>query len=441
MFEEYSPFDRREGRRGFAIPVPDVTLADIRAAAARLRGIAMRTPMLHSRYLSELTGADINLKAECLQRTGSFKVRGASNMIALLTAEERARGVIAVSAGNHAQGVAVASRAAGIAATVVMPQTATLAKVEATRGYGARVIQAGRTFADAAALMQQIAEERRLTIVPPFDDPRIIAGQGTLGIEIAQEVPDVDLVLVPVGGGGLISGIAVAARALAPRARIVGVQAAAVPGAAESFRLAEPTTAYHHDTIADGIAVATPGAITFAHFIRLVDDIVTVDEESITQAIVSLLERSKLVVEGAGAVGVAALLNGAVKPMGGRVVVVLSGGNLDLNLLGRIVEHGLAHAGRYLALRVLIVDRPGQLARVLSVIGDAGANVLDIEHHRTAPQLSFGRVEVELLLETRNQAHAEEVSHALESAGYHLDPTFERRSVIQTFAAEESTER
>jgi threonine dehydratase len=358
-------------------------------------------------------------------------------MIALLTPEERAKGVIAASAGNHAQGVAVASRAAGIACTVVMPETATLAKIEATRGYGARVIQAGRTFADAAALMQQIAEERRLTIVPPFDDPRIIAGQGTLGIEIAQEVPDVDLVLVPVGGGGLISGIAAAVRALAPRAHIVGVQASAVPGAVESFRLGAPTTSYHHDTIADGIADATPGRITFSHFSRLVDDIVTVDEESITQAIVSLLERSKLVVEGAGAVGVAALLNGAVQPKGGRVVAVLSGGNLDLNLLGRIVEHGLAHAGRYLALRVLIVDRPGQLARVLSVIGDAGANVLDVEHHRTAPQLTFGRVEVELLLETRNQKHAEEVAGALESAGYFPDPTFERRSSIRTFAAED----
>lgn len=413
----------------------EVTLADIRAAAIRLRGVAMRTPMLHSRYWSELTGADINLKAECLQRTGSFKVRGATNMIALLTPEERARGVIAVSAGNHAQGVAIASREAGITCTVVMPETAPLAKVEATRGYGARVIQSGRTFADAAVTMRRLAAERCLTVVPPFDDPRIIAGQGTLGLEIAQEVPDVDLVLVPVGGGGLISGIAVAVKALAPRARVVGVQSAAVPGTAESFRARTATSVFHHDTIADGIAVAAPGAVTLPHLIRLVDDIVTVDEESITQAIVSLLERSKLVVEGAGAVGIAALATGAVQPKGGRVVVVLSGGNLDLNLLGRIVEHGLAHAGRYLALRVLIVDRPGQLARVLTVIGEEGANVLDVEHRRTAPQLNFGRVEVELLLETRNQEHADQVANALEAAGYHTDPAFERRSRIRTFAA------
>jgi threonine dehydratase len=418
-----------------------VTLADIRAAAVRLRGVALRTPMLHSRYWSELTGADVNLKAECLQRTGSFKVRGATNMIALLTPEERARGVIAVSAGNHAQGVAIASRAAGIACTVVMPETAPLAKVQATRGYGATVIQQGRTFAEAAATMQRIAAERGLTVVPPFDDARIIAGQGTLGLEIAQEVPDVDLVLVPVGGGGLIAGVAVAVKALAPRARIIGVQSANVSGAADSFRARAAVTAYRHDTVADGIAVPVPGAVTLPHMLALVDDIVTVDEESITQAIVTLLERSKLVVEGAGAVGVAALSSGAVRPRGGRVVAVLSGGNLDLNLLGRIVEHGLAHAGRYLALRVLIPDRPGQLARVLTVIGDAGANVLDVEHRRTAPQLSFGRVEVELLLETRNQEHAEAVGRALESAGYPADPSFERRARIRTFAAEAPAER
>jgi threonine dehydratase len=418
-----------------------VTLAEIRAAAARLRGVAVRTPMLHSRYWSELTGADVNLKAECLQRTGSFKVRGAANMIALLTPEERARGVIAVSAGNHAQGVAVASREAGIACVVVMPETAPLAKVEATRGYGATIIHAGRSFADAAEAMLRIAAERGLTVVPPFDDPRIIAGQGTLGIEIAQEVPDVDLVLVPVGGGGLISGVAVAVKALAPRARVVGVQSAAVPGATESFHRKSTTTVHHHDTIADGIAVATPGSVTLPHLLRYVDEMTTVDEESITQAIVSLLERSKLVVEGAGAVGVAALATGAVRPKGGRVVVVLSGGNLDLNLLGRIVEHGLAHAGRYLALRVLIADRPGQLARVLAVIGEAGANVLDVEHRRTAPQLSFGSVEVDLLLETRNEEHATAVMQALHGSGYHPDPSFERRARVRTFAADDLARR
>ena len=419
------------------VEVPLVTLAEIRAAAMRLRGLAMRTPMLHSTYYSELTGADVNLKAECLQRTGSFKVRGAANVIALLSPEERARGVIAVSAGNHAQGVAIASREAGIACTVVMPQTAALAKVEATRGYGATIVQAGRTFAGAAEVMRQLAAERGLTVVAPFDDARIIAGQGTLGIEIVQEVPDVDMVLVPVGGGGLLAGVAVAVKALAPRARVVGVQAAAVPGAAESFRNRELTTAAQHDTIADGIAVATPGIVTLAHLLHLVDEIVTVDEESITQAMVALLERSKLVVEGAGAVGVAALASGAVKPMGGKVVAILSGGNVDLNLLGRIVEHGLAHSGRYLALRLLMADRPGQLARVLTVIGEAGANVLDVEHHRTAPQLSFGNVEVELLLETRNLEHAAAVARALQASGYHPDPRFERRARVRTFASDE----
>jgi threonine dehydratase len=414
-----------------------VTIADIRAAAGRLRGVAVRTPMLHSRYWSELTGADVNLKAECLQRTGSFKVRGATNIIALLSPAERARGVIAVSAGNHAQGVAVASREAGIRCTVVMPENAALAKVEATRAYGATIIQAGRTFAEAAERMRAIAAERDLTVVPPFDDPRIIAGQGTLGLEIAQEVPDVDMVLVPVGGGGLIAGVAIAVKALAPRARVIGVQAAAVPGAAESFRLRAALTANQHDTIADGIAVATPGSITLAHMLTYVDQIVTVDEEAITQAMVALLERSKLVVEGAGAVGVAALAQRVVLPKGGRVVVVLSGGNLDLNLLGRVVEHGLAHEGRYLNLRVLLPDRPGQLARVLGVIGSTGANVLDVEHRRTAPQLAFGSVEVDLLLETRNPGHARAVARALNSGGYHADQIFERRSRVSTFAADD----
>jgi threonine dehydratase len=413
-----------------------VTIAEIRAAAQRLRGVAVRTPMLHSRYWSELTGADVNLKAECLQRTGSFKVRGAANMIALLSPEERARGVIAASAGNHAQGVAVASREAGIRCTVVMPENAALAKVEATRGYGATVIQAGRTFAEAAERMRAVAAERGLTVVPPFDDPRIIAGQGTLGLEIAQEVPDVDMVLAPVGGGGLIAGVAVAVKALAPRARVIGVQAAAVPGAAVSFRERAAVTVRQHDTIADGIAVATPGSITLAHMLSHVDQIVTVDEEAITQAMVALLERSKLVVEGAGAVGLAALAQQVVSPKGGRVVVVLSGGNLDLNLLGRVVEHGLAHEGRYLNLRVLLPDRPGQLARVLGVIGATGANVLDVEHRRTAPQLSFGSVEVDLLLETRNPEHAQEVARALGAGGYHADQLFERRARVSTFAAD-----
>jgi len=317
-----------------------------------------------------------------------------------------------------------------------MPENAALAKVEATRGYGAVIVQAGHTFSEAAARMRTIAAERDLTIVPPFDDARIIAGQGTLGLEIAQEVPDVDMVLVPVGGGGLIAGVAVAVKALAPRARVIGVQAAAVPGAVESFERRAAVAANYHHTVADGIAVDTPGAVPLAHMLRLVDEVVTVDEEAITGAIVALLERTKLVVEGAGAVGLAALATRAVLPRGGKVVAVLSGGNLDLNLLGRIVEHGLAQEGRYLGLRVLLPDRPGQLARVLAVIGAAGANVLDVEHKRTAPQLSFGSVEVELLLETRNPEHAREVESALRSAGYHPDPGFERRARVRTFATD-----
>lgn len=415
----------------------NVTLAEIRAAAVRLRGVAQQTPLLRSRYWSELTGGDVYLKAECLQRTGSFKVRGAANMIAQLSPAERGRGVIAVSAGNHAQGVAVAARAAAIPAVVVMPEGAALAKVEATKGYGARVVQAGRTFAAAHEAMLLLAAERGLTVVPPFDDRRIIAGQGTLGLEIAAEAPDVDLVVCPVGGGGLIAGVSVAIKALAPRARIVGVQAAAVPAAAESHRRRTSITALRGETIADGIAVATPGVLTLPYLLANVDEILAVDEEMITRAMVLLLERAKLVVEGAGAVGVAALAAGLIRPRGGKVVVILSGGNVDLNLLGRIVEHGLSQAGRYLVIRVAIPDRPGQLARLLALVGEAGANVLDVDHRRSGSQLSFGSVEVELLLETRNAAHAGDVGEALERAGYQPVAQLARPSLGRSFSADD----
>jgi threonine dehydratase len=413
-----------------------VTLADVEAAAARLRGVVNPTPLLHSRYWSEVAGADVWLKAECLQRTGSFKIRGAANMIALLSAEERARGVIAASAGNHAQGVAIAAREAGIRATVVMPETASLAKVEATRGYGAEVVQKGTSFAEAAEEMRLLAESRGLTVIPAFDDPRVIAGQGTLGRELLEQIPDPDAVLVPVGGGGLAAGIAVAVKARRPAVRVVGVQAAAAPAGHESFRRGVPCSVAVETTVADGIAVARPGELTLPLLRRYLDDLVLVDEDAITRAMVALLERSKLVVEGAGAVGAAALLAGTVRLPNRKVVVVLSGGNIDMNLLGRIVEHGLAHSGRYLVLRVALDDRPGQLAAVLAVIARAGANVLDVEHRRTGSQLTFGQVQVEFLLETRNAAHADEVYVALEAAGYRESPALERQSFTRYFVAE-----
>lgn len=395
-----------------------VTIDDIRAAAERLRGTAEYTPLLHSRHLSNLTGGDIWLKAECLQRTGSFKVRGATNMTTLLSPAERARGVIAASAGNHAQGVAVAARAAGIAVTIVMPLTASLAKVEATRGYGARVVQTGHSYLEAAEAMQSLAVATGATVIPAFDDARVIAGQGTVGLEIVEQRPDVELVLIPVGGGGLAAGVALAVKALAPAARVVGVQAAAAPAACRSFEHGAVLPVAAGSTVADGIAVGRPGEVTLPLLRRHVDEMVTVDEESITGAMASLLERAKLVVEGAGAVGVAALLSGAVRPEGRRTVVVLSGGNVDLNLLGRVVEHGLSHAGRYVALRIALADRPGELARLLAVIAEQGANVLDVEHRRSGARLRFGEALVDLLLETRDAAHADELRAALTSRSY-----------------------
>ena len=409
-------------------------LAAIEAARERIRGVARHTPLLPSRYWSEVASTEVHLKAECLQRTGSFKIRGATNMIALLTAEERERGVIAASAGNHAQGVAVAARAAGVAATVVMPRAAVLAKVEATRGYGAEVILAGDSFAEAVAAMEELAAERGLTIVPAFDDERIIAGQGTLGLELLDDLPDLDVVLVPVGGGGLAAGVALAIKAQRPTVRVIGVQAAAAPAAAHSFYSNAVTTVATARTIADGIAIARPGSVTVPLLRRWLDDVVTVGEEAVSQAMVDLLERAKLVVEGAGAVGAAALLSGAVQVAGQQVAVVLSGGNVDMNLIGRTVEHGLFHAGRYLVVRVVIDDQPGRLAALLGVVAGAGANVLDVEHHRAGSRVPVGFVEVELLLETRGAEHGEQIAAALETAGYREDALLERRSIVRVFA-------
>jgi threonine dehydratase len=400
-------------------------LLEILRAHERLRGVARHTPLLESRTWSADAGAPVYLKAENLQRTGSFKIRGATNFVAQLSANERERGVIAASAGNHAQGVAVAAAAAGIPALVVMPASAAFAKVEATRGYGAEVVQAGADFQGAVEAMERIAAERDLTMVPAFDDERIIAGQGTLGLEICAALPDVELVLVPVGGGGLAAGVASAIKAVRPSTSVIGVQASASPNAAHALR-GEAAEETRH-TIADGIAVPKPGTLTMPLLRRLLDDIVCVDDEAITAAMVRLLEFSKLVVEGAGAVGAAALLSGAVQTRGRKTVVVLSGGNVDVNLLARIVEHGLGESGRYATIIVALPDRPGQLAQVVEVLAAAGANVLEVQHRRTGSRLSFGMAEVELLVETRNAAHTERVFAALRAAGYREEAAPARR--------------
>jgi len=395
-----------------------VTIDDIRAAAARFDAGVRRTPLLLSTTLSAISGADVRLKAENLQHTGSFKIRGASNRIGALTAEERGRGVIAASAGNHAQGVAVAARGHGVRATIVMPVATPLAKVEATRGYGAEIVLHGEGYEDARAEAARLAAARGLIEIAAFDDPLIVAGQGTVALEIIEDLPDVDAVIVPVGGGGLISGIGVAMRALAPRARVIGVQVEAATGAKASLAAGHAMLVRPAPTIAEGVAVGGPGAVTFPLMQRVVDEMVVVGEDEVAQAMVLLLERSKLVVEGAGAVGVAALMGGHVQVAGKRVAVLLSGGNVDINMLARVVEHGLTQAGRYFALTVGLDDKPGQLVVLSSVLSATGANILSVTHHRFGINLPVGRVHVELLLEVRNRAHAAEVAAALEVAGF-----------------------
>lgn len=366
-----------------------VTIADIERAAGRISGLVKRTPLLTSQTFSAMTGARVHLKAENLQRTGSFKIRGAANFIAGMSPAERERGVIAASAGNHAQGVALAAATAGIPSTIVMPRTASFAKVAATRDYGAHVVLHGENFAEAVAEADRLAEAQGLVFVSAFDDPRVIAGQGTLGLEILEEAPAAQVVVIPIGGGGLIGGMAVALKARNPAPRVVGVQASAEPAVVESLKEGRRVTQPPDWTVADGIAVSSPGELTWPLIQRYVDDVVMVSEEEISRAMILLLERAKLLVEGAGAVGLAALLSGAVRAVGQDTVVVLSGGNVDANLLARTLEHGLAHAGRYVLLSIVIDDRPGGLARLLACVSEAQANVIDVDHLKRGPDLGL----------------------------------------------------
>jgi threonine dehydratase len=395
-----------------------IGLDDIRRATDAVYRVAHRTPILDSPSLTQAFRVPVLLKAECLQRTGSFKVRGAANKLATLSQRERSAGVIAASAGNHAQGVAVAARALGIAATIVMPETAPLSKAEATRSYGATVILHGDSYGEAHEHMERLAKERRLTQVPGYDDEAVIAGQGTLGLELAEDAPDAGLVLLPIGGGGLAAGVAVALKSLKPDIRVVGVQAAAAPAVATSLRRGRRTTVEPQHTLADGVAVPEPGRLTLPIIRRYVDHVVTVDEESIVHAVVLLLERKKLVVEGAGALAVAALLSGAVAPGDRPVVAVLSGGNIDMNTLASTVQHGLLQEGRYLTLSVMLEDQPGELAKLLSALARSGANLLDVAHHRQGVHMPLGSVEVRLLVETRGREHLDELVADLRSAGF-----------------------
>jgi threonine dehydratase len=380
-------------------------IADIRTARARLDGVARVTPVYRSETLSRTCGRDVHLKAENLQRTGSFKIRGAYNRISTLTHEQRAAGVVAASAGNHGQAVAWAAREVGAHARIFMPQDSAMAKVEATRHYGAQVELGGSAIEECIDAAQAYVEETGATFVHPFEDPAIIAGQGTIGLEIAEQVECVDTVLIPIGGGGLASGIAIALRAVLPKLRIVGLQAAGTLPSGSGY------------TLADGIAVKKPGELTMSILDRVLDGIVPVTDEEISQAIVLLLERTKLVVEGAGAVGVAAMLSGKIEGSG-TVVPLLSGGNIDATLLIQVMRHGLAVAGRYLVLKTRVPDRPGELAKLLTLLGQARVNVVEVEHQRETTGLPVGETGVELTLLTRDSAHCDEILANLARWGY-----------------------
>jgi threonine dehydratase len=388
------------------------TLADVRDAAARIEGHARVTPVYTSAALTRLVDREVVLKAENLQRTGAFKIRGAVNTIATLSAEERAAGVVTASAGNHGQAVAWAARDAGIPATIFMPVDAPMMKLEATRSYGAQVELAGEMFDDALAAAEERVRSTGATFVHAFDDPRVIAGQGTLGLELAEQIDGDATVVIPIGGGGLASGIAIALRALRPELRLVGVQAAACAP------LAGGTTIGF--TIADGIAVKTPGSLTTPILRDLLDEIVAVDDERISEAIVLLLERTKLLVEGAGAAPVAALRAGLI-PGDGPVCCVLAGGNIDASTLVSVMPFGLTVAGRYLVLRPRLSDRPGSLIKLLELIARERVNVLSVEHHREGMAVTIVETEVELTLAARDREHSETLFASLREHGYSVE--------------------
>lgn len=397
-----------------------VGLAEIEDARRRLHDVAVPTPVDRSRALSDHVGGPVFIKCENLQRTGSFKIRGAYNRIIRLSESERTAGVVAASAGNHAQGVALAASLAGVRATVFMPEAASLPKVEATKRYGAEVVLTGHDFGQTFAAAEEFSHARGATLVHPYDHRDVIAGQGTAGLEIVEQLPDVKTVVVPVGGGGLISGVAAAVRAKTSGVRIVGVQAAGAAAFPPSLERGRPVTLDRLTTIADGIAVNSAGELTLAHVQELVDDVVVVSDEAIGEALVFIAERMKLVAEPAAAAGVASVLTNAgdvIPP----VCVLLSGGNVDPLLLLRVIRFGLSASGRYFAFNTKIPDRPGELHRLLGLIAEAGANIVGVEHHREGAAVDLSEVEVQLQVETRGPSHIEELSDRLVSAGYHLE--------------------
>lgn len=397
------------------------TLAEFEDAAQTLRGIITRTPLDESLHLTELLGVPVHLKLENLQRTGSFKIRGATYRLSRLTAEERARGVVAASAGNHAQGVALAAQQLGISATIFMPLGVPVPKLLATRGYGADVILEGATVETPLRLAAEFAERTGAVLIHPFDHRDIVVGQGTLGLELVEDLPDLETVIVGIGGGGLAAGVAAAVKARASAegraVRVIGVQAENSAAYPSSLAAGYPIQVSTTPTIADGIAVARPGDLPFELIREYVDEVVTVTEDDIARALLVLLERAKQVVEPAGAVGVAAILAGKVQATG-TTVTILSGGNIDPLLLQRVVAHGLSASGRYMSLRIPLPDRPGQLARVSELLAQVGANVIEVLHTRHGQGLQISEVILQLSVETRGAEHRALVIRTLEEAGF-----------------------
>ena len=391
-------------------------------AAERIREGIVATPCTRTRAFADIIPSTFYLKFENLQRTGSFKDRGSLNRLLRLTADERTRGVVTASAGNHGQGLAYHGSRLGIPVTVVMPTTAPLTKVTNTRAYGATVVQRGTVLDEAAEEARRLAEERTLVTVPAFDHPDIIAGQGTIGLEILEQVPDVDTILVPVGGGGLIAGISVAVKEVRPEVRVIGIEADAAASAKASREAGRVVQIAHSDTLADGIATKRIGDLTFPIIERHVDDLVSVGEDAIAAASLLLLEREKTVAEGAGAVPLAALLSGALAlDAGATVVAVLSGGNIDINMISRIIDRGLVFDGRAARLVVKVRDRPGSLAAITRTVADMGANVLETFHRRTFADISLGEVEIVIQMETRGRDHVEEIIGALKALGHQVE--------------------
>jgi threonine dehydratase len=393
-----------------------VGLADIRAAHDRIRDAVVRTPCLPSRTLSEITGADVRLKFENFQYTASFKERGALNRLLQASPEERQRGVIAMSAGNHAQGVAYHARRLGIPSVIVMPAFTPIVKVENTRKLGARVELFGESVEEAGAHARKIADAENLLFVHPFDDPEVVAGQGTIAIEMLEEHPDLEVLVVPIGGGGLIAGMATAAKAIKPEIELVGVEAALYP-TVWRLRRGLPIEA-GGPTIAEGIAVKQPGALTLPIMDRLVDDVVLVDEAALETAVLMLLEIEKTVVEGAGAAGLAALLSNADRFRGRRVGLVLCGGNIDSRLLSAVILRGLVRTERLVRFRVSLPDRPGSLTQVTALIAKCGGNVVDVAHQRAFARISVMQTDVDVTIETRNAAHAAQIRNTLSAEGF-----------------------